>query len=75
MRDADEDAIEYEQVRRLWCTIAAAGIDLRGLWLQCYSIGGNLDGVEIDACLHRILSLPPSQRDLLDHAAHELMAR
>jgi hypothetical protein len=70
----DDDAVGYEQARRLRSTMSAAGIDRQKLWLHYFSIGGDLSEFEVDAYLHHSLVLPSLQRDLLAHAANELLA-
>jgi hypothetical protein len=69
-----EAAVGYEQARRLRATMAAAGIDRAQLWLYYFSIGGDVGEYELDAYLHHSLLLPRLQRDLLAHAANELLA-
>jgi hypothetical protein len=70
----DDDTVGYEQARRLRGTMSAAGIDRQELWLHYFSIGGDLSEFEVDAYLHHSLGLPALQRDLLAHAANELLA-
>ena len=69
-----EAAVGYEQARRLRATMAAAGIDRAQLWLYYFSISGDVSEFEVDAYLHHSLGLPRLQRDLLAHAANELLA-
>jgi hypothetical protein len=64
-----------EQARRLRQAINRAGIGCEQLWLHYFSLGGEVGETEIDAYLHQSFSLPPFQRDLLAHAANELIAR
>jgi hypothetical protein len=70
----DDDAVGYEQARRLRITLAAANIDRGRLWLHYFSLGGNISDFEVDAYLHHSLALPRLQRDLLAHAANEILA-
>lgn len=71
---AEDEAVGYEQARRLLDTANAAGIDRRELWLHYFSIGGDVSEFELDAYLHHSMLLPRLQRDLLAHAANELLA-
>lgn len=64
-----------EQARLLRQAIHRTGIAREQLWLHYFSLGGEAGGTEVDAYLHHSLSLPPFQRDLLAHAANELIAR
>ena len=65
--------IEQEQSRLLHHALDSAGIGTGDLWLRYFSIGGNAGEYEVDAYIQTILSLPPSERDLLAHAANELI--
>ncbi len=71
---ADDEAVGYEQARRLRATMVAAGIDRGRLWLYYFSIGGDVSEFEVDAYLHQSLVLPRLQRDLLAQAANEILA-
>ncbi|MEX5303866.1 hypothetical protein [Kocuria sabuli] len=64
-----------EQARLLRQAINRSGIAREQLWLHYFSLGGEAGETEIDAYLHQSFSLPPFQRDLLAHAANELIAR
>ncbi|MEX5272046.1 hypothetical protein [Kocuria sabuli] len=64
-----------EQARLLRQAIHRAGIAREQLWLHYFSLGGEAGETEIDAYLHQSFSLPAFQRDLLAHAANELIAR
>ncbi|MFI7581505.1 hypothetical protein ACH9DO_04295 [Kocuria sp. M1N1S27] len=64
-----------EQARQLRQAIRRAGIAREQLWLHYFSLGGEAGETEVDAYLHQSFSLPPFQRDLLAHAANELIAR
>ena len=70
---ADQEAVGYEQARRLRATMVAAGIDRGQLWLYYFSIGGDVGEFELDAYLHHSLGLPRLQRDLLAQAANEIL--
>lgn len=70
---ADDAAVGYEQARLLRTTMAAAGIDRTYLWLYYFGIGGDASEFEVDAYLHHSVLLPRLQRDLLAHAANEIV--
>lgn len=61
-----------EQRERTSAAYRAAGLNLESLWMHYFSIGGDAGELEIDAYLNRSYMLRPVQRDLLDHAIHEL---
>lgn len=67
------DTVEPEQRRRLREALAQAGVDPSRLWMKYFSIGGEAGEYEVDAYLNGSLSLPPLQRDILAHAANELI--
>ena len=67
------DAVEPEQRRRLREALTQAGVDPSRLWMKYFSIGGEAGEYEVDAYLNGSLSLPPLQRDILAHAANELI--
>ncbi|MFI7742666.1 hypothetical protein [Kocuria rhizosphaericola] len=69
-----DDAMAREQARLLRQAIYRAGIRREQLWLHYFSLGGEAGETEVDAYLHQSFSLPPFQRDLLAHAANELIA-
>ncbi|MHC5560819.1 GAF domain-containing protein [Kocuria sp. U4B] len=68
-----ETAVGQAQARRLGATMVAADITRAELWLHHYSIGGEVSELEVDAYLHHALTLPRLQRDLLAHAANEIL--
>jgi hypothetical protein len=68
--NADETA--EEQRERTAAAYRSAGLALEALWLHYFSIGGDAGELEIDAYLNRSYMLRSVQRDLLDHAIHEL---
>lgn len=70
MRDV---AVGREQARLLREAIRRAGITRNRLWMQYFRLGGEVSDVEMDAYLHQCLHLPPYQRDLLAHAANNLI--
>ncbi|UWX97473.1 hypothetical protein N2K95_01910 [Arthrobacter zhaoxinii] len=43
------------------------------VWMKYFSFGGAAGEYEIDAYINGSLSLPPLQRDILAHAANELI--
>ncbi len=67
------DAVEPEQRRQLREALAQARIGVPELWMRYFSIGGEAGEYEVDAYLSGSLSLPPLQRDILAHAANELI--
>lgn len=67
------DTVEPEQRRRLREALSQAGLGVSQLWMQYFSIGGEAGEYEVDAYLNGSLSLPPLQRDVLAHAANELI--
>lgn len=73
MAMADDDAVNYEQARRLRDTMTIAGIDRKQLWLHYFSIGGDASEFELDAYLHQSLVLSFLQRDLFAQAANEIL--
>lgn len=69
----DDCAAGREQADLVRRALEASGIDLGRLWMHYFSIGGAVGELEIDAFLHHSLTLPVLQRDLLAHAANELL--
>lgn len=65
--------LEQDQCRLLSRALTCAGISTGELWLRYFSIGGNAGEYEVDAYIQSILSLPSNDRDLLAHAANELI--
>jgi hypothetical protein len=65
------DETAEEQRDRTAAEYLKAGLALDALWLHYFSIGGDAGELEIDAYLKSYM-LRPVQRDLLDHAVHEL---
>jgi hypothetical protein len=64
---------ESKQAQLLAVAIGRAGITAGELWLRYFSIGGSAGEYEVEAYLHGLHSLPVLQRDLLAHAANELI--
>jgi hypothetical protein len=79
MTDADNNGpslaagLEQKQSRLLSRAMTNAGITTGDLWLRYFSIGGLIGEYEVDAYIQSLLSLPPFERDLLAHAANELI--
>ncbi|MHC5560858.1 hypothetical protein [Kocuria sp. U4B] len=69
----DDQAAGREQARLLGEALHRAGIEIHWLWLQAFRLGGNLSELEIEAYLHHCLHLSPFQRDVLAHAANNLI--
>lgn len=65
--------IGAEQARLLGEVIDRADIEGKQLWFHYFTLGGHVGEVEVDAYLHHCLRLPGLQRDLLAHAANELI--
>lgn len=65
---------EYQRIHLLRA-IRHAQIDPSGLWLHYFGMGGDAGEYEVEAYLHGSFTLPPLQRDLLAHAANELIDR
>jgi hypothetical protein len=71
----DHDGVGAEQARLLLEVIGRAGIAVKQLWFHYFTLGGHAGEVEVEAYLHHCLGLPALQRDLLAHAANELLDR
>lgn len=67
------DQLEQEQSRLLRNAMTSSCITSGDLWLRYFSLGGNVGEYEVDAYVQSLLSLPPHQRDLIAHAANELI--
>lgn len=61
------------QRRILAAALAEAGIGRGELWLKYFSLGGSVGEYETEAYLAGLFPLPALQRDLLAHAANELI--
>lgn len=70
--DEGDDALGYEQARRLRAALAAARIARGEFWLYYFGLGGNVGEFEVDAYLNHSLMLTALDRDLLAQAANEL---
>ncbi|GGG67404.1 hypothetical protein GCM10011374_34570 [Kocuria dechangensis] len=69
----DDAEVGSEQARGLRLALAVGGIGVGALWLHSFRLGGEVGEVEVDAYLHQALGLPRFERDLLAHAANELI--
>jgi hypothetical protein len=67
------DALAAHQSLLLHQCLGEAEISEHQLWWYYYGLGGVVGEVEVDAYLHQALHLPRFQRNLLDHAGHELI--
>ncbi|TNB70282.1 hypothetical protein FHJ30_15785 [Arthrobacter sp. BB-1] len=67
------DPHEPEQRSRLNQALAAADVTAGELWLRYFGMSGSAGEYEVQAYLEGLLSLPPSERDLLAMAANELI--
>jgi hypothetical protein len=65
---------EYQRIHLLRA-IRHAQIEASELWLHYFGLGGDAGEYEVEAYLHGSFTLPPLQRDLLAHAANELIDR
>jgi hypothetical protein len=66
-----DDASRQRQL--LLVALQSAGIPLGELWIRYFGLGGMVGEYEVDAYLQGMIALPPLQRDLLAHAANELI--
>ncbi|WP_216660113.1 hypothetical protein [Paenarthrobacter sp. CM16] len=64
---------EQEQIRGLKVALKESEISVEELWLKYFSIGGSIGEYEVDAYVETSFPLPPLERDLLAHAANELI--
>jgi hypothetical protein len=67
------DALAAQQARQLQHTLVQADISVFRLWWHYFSLGGDVGQLEVEAYLHQALHLPRLDRQLLDHAATELI--
>ncbi len=65
---------EYQRIHLLRA-VRHAQIEASELWLHYFGLGGDAGEYEVEAYLHGSFTLPPLQRDLLAHAANELIDR
>jgi hypothetical protein len=79
MTDADKNrpnpsgGLEQKQGGLLSRAMTDAGITTGELWLRYFSIGGHVGEYEVEAYIQSLLTLPPAERDLLAHAANEII--
>ncbi|MBG6216453.1 hypothetical protein IWX75_000897 [Arthrobacter sp. CAN_A6] len=64
---------EEDQRLLLATAVKQAGYTVGELWLRFFAIGGRVGEYEVEAYLSGLILLPPLQRDLLAHAANELI--
>lgn len=64
---------EERQRQTLLAALHAASIGYGELWVAYMGRGGAEGQAEVEAHIHGLLSLPPTQRDLLAAAANELI--
>lgn len=69
------DDVAGEQARLLREALERAGVEVKHLWFHYFTLGGYAREIEVDAYLHHCMHLPAFQRDLLAHAANELIAQ
>jgi hypothetical protein len=50
------------------------GLDVPAVWIHYFAIGGNVDEYEVDAYLHGMFTLLPSDRNMISHAVNELIS-
>ncbi|WP_104052581.1 MULTISPECIES: hypothetical protein [unclassified Arthrobacter] len=67
------EAVEPEQRQLLKKALDDARLCVPDVWIQYVSLGGIVGEYEVDAYINGSLSLPPLQRDILAHAANELI--
>ncbi|WP_216698737.1 hypothetical protein [Arthrobacter sp. H41] len=64
---------EEDQRLLLAAALKQAGYTVGDLWLRFFAIGGSIGEYEVEAYLSGLILLPALQRDLLAHAANELI--
>lgn len=67
------EAVEPEQRQLLKKALDDARLSVPDVWMTYFSLGGEAGEYEVDAYINGSLSLPPLQRDILAHAANELI--
>lgn len=70
--EASECYGEFDQRMQAACRFQVGNISLSKLWTYYIGIGGNVDGLALEAYLNELLTLAPSQMELLDTAMTEL---
>ncbi|GGM88226.1 phosphatase [Lentzea pudingi] len=66
-----QSAGQDEQLRAFSLALARSGLTAQDLWTRYFALGGNSGLIEVEAYLHGLMPLPPSQRDVLAHAINE----
>ncbi|MDM7991625.1 hypothetical protein [Arthrobacter sp. zg-Y877] len=67
------EAVEPQQRQLLKKALDDAQLSVPEVWLQYFRFGGAAGEYEVDAYINGSLSLPLLQRDILAHAANELI--
>ncbi|WP_370964374.1 SpoIIE family protein phosphatase [Amycolatopsis sp. cg9] len=62
---------DHEQRRLAGACFARSGLTLEQLWLRYFALGGLASALDLDAYLHELLQLAPTQRDMVAHAVNE----
>lgn len=71
----DKPSLEDVQRRLTNAAVSHSRLNVNELWLYYFSIGGSAGEYEIEAFLSASYSLPLVERDLLAHAANEMIER
>ncbi|MGR6963854.1 PP2C family protein-serine/threonine phosphatase [Geodermatophilus sp. URMC 61] len=66
-----EDSLEEEQRRALRSALEAADLTLDELWMRYFALGGSADLMEVEGHVAGLMSLPPSEVNVLAHALNE----
>lgn len=69
----DGPSAEDTQRRLLSAAVRHSHLNVNDLWMYYFSIGGSAGEYEIEAFLNAFYSLPAMERDLLAHAANEMI--
>ncbi|MCW2581016.1 MAG: protein serine/threonine phosphatase [Blastococcus sp.] len=64
-------AREDEERSGLQAAYEHTGLSVEQLWMRYFALGGDADLVDVDAHVSGLLTLPPSQHDMLAHAINE----
>ncbi|PPB49855.1 hypothetical protein C4K88_03960 [Arthrobacter pityocampae] len=62
-----------EQRRRINIAIRTAELRPKIVWIRYFGLAGALGELEFDAYLHRAITIPQLQCDLIAHAVNELI--
>lgn len=68
-----EPVAENQRLRTL-DAMRRMGLDVQGVWLYYFAIGGNVDEFELDAYLHGMIPLTPLDRNMVAHAVNEMIS-